>query len=189
MRACKESRATGKKKTECIPELRTSTACDAALMSEGAKTTAARCALCGAAIPAGAKALPNPIPQSAEILAQARAHWADHCAVCHANNGSGEIEMGKNMYPPPPDMRQPATQRKSDGELFYVIKNGVRLTGMPAWGNSEADDADSWKLVNFIRHLTEMTSVEQIEMEKLNPKSAGELAEEEAVVVFGCESQ
>ena len=70
-----------------------------------------------------------------EVLADARAHWADHCAVCHANNGSGDTMYGKTMYPRPPDMRQKDTQEMSDGELYYTIKNGVRLSGMPAFGD------------------------------------------------------
>ncbi len=44
--------------------------------------------------------------------------------------------MGRNMYPPAPDMRLAETQQMTDGELFYIIQNGVRLTGMPAWGSA-----------------------------------------------------
>ncbi len=69
-------------------------------------------------VPASAKDLTNPVPNSQHVLAQARAHWADHCASCHANDGSGEIAMGKQMYPPAPDMRKPETQTLTDGELF-----------------------------------------------------------------------
>jgi mono/diheme cytochrome c family protein len=137
----------------------------------------------GSAIPAAAKASNNPVQNSEETLAEARAHWADHCAGCHANNGSGEVEMGQNMYPPPPDMRQPPTQQRSDGELFFIIKNGIRMTGMPGWGSPGSDD-DSWKLVHFIRHLPQMTFEEQKQMEKLNPKSAAEIAEEAEVESF-----
>jgi mono/diheme cytochrome c family protein len=57
------------------------------------------------AMPANARERSSPIADSAEILADARAHWADHCAACHSNNGSGDAEMGKHMYPPAPDMR------------------------------------------------------------------------------------
>ncbi|MEO7144714.1 MAG: c-type cytochrome [Bryobacteraceae bacterium] len=67
------------------------------------------------------------------MLADARAHWADHCAACHANNGSGDTAMGKHTYPPTPDMRQAETQNLTDGELFYIIQNGSRLTRMPSW--------------------------------------------------------
>ena len=131
------------------------------------------------ALPAGAKERANPVPASLEVLAEARAHWADHCASCHANDGSGDVVMGKHMYPPSPDMRKPATQNLSDGELFYIIQNGIRLTGMPAWGGSDHDAEDSWKLVHFIRHLPDMTLEERKQMEKLNPRSPEELKEEE----------
>jgi mono/diheme cytochrome c family protein len=131
------------------------------------------------ALPAGAKERANPVPASPEVLAEARAHWADHCASCHANDGSGDVAMGKHMYPPSPDMRKSATQNLSDGELFYIIQNGIRLTGMPAWGGSDHDAEDSWKLVHFIRHLPDMTMEERKQMEKLNPRSPEELKEEE----------
>jgi mono/diheme cytochrome c family protein len=133
-----------------------------------------------AALPAGASNQPNPVPDSAEVLAEARAHWADHCAACHSNNGSGEAEMGKHLYPPAPDMRQAETQNLTDGELFYIIQNGIRLTGMPSWGSGASrDEKDSWKLVRFIRHLPKLTPEEEKEMEAANPKSPEELKEEE----------
>ena len=131
------------------------------------------------AVPASAKQRKNPVPDSPHVLAEARAHWADHCAGCHSNNGSGDTEMGKHMYPPAPDMRQEDTQRLSDGELFYIVQNGIRLTGMPAWDTGAThDEQDSWKLVRFIRHLPKLTSEEEQEMESLNPKTPNELKEE-----------
>lgn len=131
------------------------------------------------ALPSGAKDKRNPIANSNEVLAEARAHWADHCALCHANDGSGNSTMGRQMYPPAPDMRQERTQRMTDGELFYIIENGIRLSGMPAWGTGTDQDAgDSWKVVHFIRHLPALSTEEIHEMEKLNPKSPDELEEE-----------
>ncbi len=135
------------------------------------------------ASPADAKDRNNPVPNSPEVLAEARAHWADHCAGCHANNGSGDTEMGKRMYPPAPDMRQAETQQMTDGELFFIIQNGIRLTGMPAWGGSGAsmnhEEQDSWKLVRFIRHLPQVTAEEERQMQSLNPKSPDEIEEEQ----------
>ena len=132
------------------------------------------------AMPADAKSKTNPIPNSPEVLAEASAHWADHCFSCHANDGSGDTVMGKNLYPPAPDMRLPATQQLTDGELFYIIQNGIRLTGMPAWGSGTSqDEEDSWKLVHFIRHLPQITLEEKKAMEKLNPKSPDDLREEQ----------
>jgi mono/diheme cytochrome c family protein len=132
------------------------------------------------AMPADAKSRMNPIDNSAEAVGDGREHWADHCATCHSNDGSGDTAMGKNLYPPAPDMRLPATQQLTDGELFYIIQNGIRLTGMPAWGTgSSHDEEDSWKLVHFIRHLPQLTLEEKKAMEKLNPKSPDDLREEE----------
>jgi len=133
-----------------------------------------------AAMPADARARPNPLQNNPEVLAEARAHWADHCAACHANDGSGDTLLGKHTSPPAPDMRLPATQKLTDGELFYVIQNGIRLTAMPAWSCGSAhDEQDSWKLVYFIRHLPQLTLAEKQEMEKLNPKAPDDLKEEE----------
>src|SRR5713226_4218444 len=131
-----------------------------------------------AALPTDARSRTNPVPKSPEVLADARAHWADHCALCHANDGSGQIEMGQRLYPPAPDMRKERTQQMTDGELFYSIENGIRLSGMPAWGGTEVGERDSWKLVHFIRHLPAMSANEITEMEKLNPKSPEEQEEE-----------
>ena len=132
------------------------------------------------AMPANARERANPIGDSAVVLAEARTHWADHCAACHSNNGSGDAEMGKHMYPPAPDMRQAGTQNLTDGELFYIIQNGIRLTGMPSWGSGTSrDEQDSWKLVRFIRHLPKLTADDEREMKELNPKSPDELKEEQ----------
>ena len=130
------------------------------------------------AVPNDARQRVNPVTKTPEILAQGLAHWADHCAGCHANDGSGDTAMGRGMYPPAPDMRQQATQEMSDGELFYVIENGVRLTGMPAWGGHGHDGVDSWKLVHFIRHLPDLSFSERREMERLNPKGPDQYEEE-----------
>lgn len=137
------------------------------------------------ATPRSARNAPNPVPASPETLAEARAHFADHCALCHGNDGSGETEIGQGLYPKPPDMRQAETQSLSDGEVFYIIRNGIRLTGMPAWGTGSAvEDEDSWKLVNFIRHLPHITTEELEMMKNMNPKSPRELEEEEQIRRF-----
>lgn len=132
------------------------------------------------AIPSDAKQKRNPVPDTADVLIEARAHWADHCATCHGNDGSGQTEIGGNMYPPSPDMREKDTQDMTDGELFYIIQNGIRLSGMPAWSSgSEHDAQDSWKLVRFIRHLPNLSQTEIQEMQKLNPKTPEERGEEQ----------
>lgn len=131
------------------------------------------------AVPSRAKSMKNPVPNTPDNLHEAMAHWADHCAFCHANNGSGDTEVGRNLYPKAPDMRLADTQKLTDGELYYTIKNGIRLTGMPAWGEAGDADEDSWKLVYFIRQLPQLTPEEEQMMKSMNPKVPAEVQEQE----------
>jgi mono/diheme cytochrome c family protein len=130
------------------------------------------------AMPSAAAKKKNPIQPSPETLADGRAHFADHCATCHSNNGSGDNEIGSRIYPRPPDLRRPDTQKMTDGELFYVIEKGIRWTGMPGWQGSHSDE-DNWKLVLFVRHLPKITPEEISAMKKLNPKTPEERQEEQ----------
>jgi mono/diheme cytochrome c family protein len=136
------------------------------------------------ATPRAAKNEKNPVASSSEVLSKAMAHFADHCAVCHANDGSGDTVIGKGLYPKPPDMRKSATQDLTDGELFYIIHNGIRLTGMPAFGDENGPDLESWQLVYFIRHLPRITAEELEQMKGMNPKTPDEWREEEAIKRF-----
>lgn len=132
----------------------------------------------GMAIPSSAKETKNPVLLTPDLMQEARRHFADHCASCHANDGSGNTEIGQNLYPKAPDMRQPRTQSLSDGEIYFIIHNGVRLTGMPAWGPPSGPDNDSWALVHFIRRLPNLTADELKDMEQFNPHSPMEMKEE-----------
>lgn len=137
------------------------------------------------AVPSGDRDRKNPVPLTAEVTAAGMAHWADHCAACHGNDGSGETVMGVGMYPKPPDMRLPATQSLTNGELFYIIENGIRLTGMPAWGDGTVEGAQgSWHLVHFIRKLPALTQEEIAQMEAMNPRSPGDAAADEEMRKF-----
>jgi mono/diheme cytochrome c family protein len=124
-------------------------------------------------LPAEYRRMTNPVAPTPEALRAGMEHWADHCAICHDNNGSGQVPVGRGLFPPAPDMRLAATQRLSDGALFYAIEQGVPLTGMPAWSTGTAGgERESWELVRFIRHLPQITAEELAEMEEINPKSA-----------------
>ena len=126
-------------------------------------------------VPRDARARVNPDPATPDTLKAGMAHWADHCASCHANDGSGQTAIGQGLYPKPPDMRVADTQNLSDGELFYIIEHGVKITGMPAWGSGTPEgDVLTWHLVQFIRHLPTLTADEITEMEELNPRSRAE---------------
>lgn len=130
------------------------------------------------AIPTGARGARSPVAPTEEALRDARLHFADHCATCHGNDGSGDTMMGRGLYPKPPDLRLDETQKLSDGELFWIIENGVRFTGMPAFATPGSAN-DSWKLVDFIRHLPKLTAGEKMEMESYNPKGPDDQKEEQ----------
>jgi hypothetical protein len=122
-------------------------------------------------VPAKIRRASNPIPATPVVLKEARAHWADHCALCHDNDGSGETPVGRRVYPQAPDLRSARMQALTDGELFYAIERGIPWTAMPGWTtNTPEGETQSWALVRFIRHLPSMTAAELREMEGLNPK-------------------
>jgi len=126
-----------------------------------------------ASIPSSAKNLKNPYSATSENMEPGLEHFADHCAICHDNDGSGNSDIGPNLYPKAPDLRLAQTQSLTDGELFYIINNGVRLTGMPGWGKSHTAE-DTWELVLFIRHLPQLRPDEKRRMLEFNPKSYDE---------------
>ena len=132
------------------------------------------------ATPATLRTMPNPVEKTTEVLDDAMGHFADHCATCHANDGSGDTAIGRSFYPKAPDMKASATQSLSDGELFSIIENGIRLTGMPAWGDGTPEgERASWSLVHFIRKLPTLSAEEVERMEALNPKTPAEFREQE----------
>lgn len=117
------------------------------------------------ALPSYVKKLKNPLAPDPIRIAKARDHFADHCAVCHGNRGDAKTAFGEGLYPPPPDLRLHTTQSLTDGEIFNVIKNGIRFTGMPGFGG---DDESNWKLVLFIRRLPNLTDEEVKFMSQIN---------------------
>ena len=137
------------------------------------------------AMPKAQKLMENPVPASDEVLEEARVHFADHCASCHGNDGKGATTIGQNFFPRTPDLTETETQSFSDGGLYYIIHNGVRFTGMPAWGKDNPEpDLESWKLVHFIRHLPNITAEELKAMEKYNPVSQADREEEDEIDRF-----
>jgi predicted CXXCH cytochrome family protein len=115
-------------------------------------------------IPARARDEKSPLPPSPDALRIGRDRFLADCAGCHGRDGSGVSSMGRNLYPKPPDLRAPDTQALTDGQMHYIITNGVRMTGMPAW--PEADHGrvgDAWRLVLFVRSLRPLTDAERQE--------------------------
>jgi mono/diheme cytochrome c family protein len=131
------------------------------------------------AVPSNYRGRLNPVPRTDENVRKGLEHFADHCATCHANDGSGNTTIGRNLFPPAPDMRQAGTQDMTDGELFYIIEEGVRFTGMPAWSSGNpADEELGWQLVHFIRRLPQLTREEIEQMEGMNPRPPEQIRQE-----------
>jgi mono/diheme cytochrome c family protein len=98
-----------------------------------------------------------PVPASFDGPAQVVAgvsHYAEHCAVCHGAPGVERGEIGEGLYPRPPNLAD-AARLYTPGELFWIVKHGIRMTGMPAWGDHSDDEL--WATVAFLRELVEMS--------------------------------
>jgi mono/diheme cytochrome c family protein len=104
------------------------------------------------AIPLQAGKMQNPLPETDEVVSQGQEIFLGSCAQCHGPEARGDTNVGRNMYPPAMDLTSAHVQHWNDAELFWIIQNGVRLTGMPAWKSSLSDN-DTWKLARFIHHL------------------------------------
>ena len=103
----------------------------------------------------------NPVSAQGVDLIEAGGHYEEHCAVCHGDSGNGQPKFHGIMYPRPTDLRSEETQEMSDGELYWVVKNGVRWSGMPAFGKPGDNDEHAWKMVAYVRHLPKLTPAEQ----------------------------
>jgi mono/diheme cytochrome c family protein len=103
-------------------------------------------------IPLEAGKMKNPQPGNEEVVSQGQEVFLGSCAQCHGPEARGDTTVGRNMAPPAMDLTSAHVQHWSDAELFWIIQNGVRLTGMPSWKSSISDD-DTWKLARYIHHL------------------------------------
>ena len=110
-------------------------------------------------IPIEAENKKNPLPDNDEVVKGGKQIFLQSCALCHGTDGHGRTDLGRNMYPPAMDMTSPHVQHWSDAELFWIIQNGVRLTGMPSW-KSVISEGDTWKLARFIHALPQLDAAE-----------------------------
>lgn len=110
------------------------------------------------AIPRSESNRANPHVNDALAIQQGRELFLTRCATCHGTDGRGTTPIGTNIYPRVPDLHGSATQALSDGQIHYIIENGVQLTGMPAMPGLRSSKDDSWALVSYIRSLHSATS-------------------------------
>ena len=146
--------------------------CLALLMWRGFRATATPSAfetvvartLRNLAIPSHERRRKNPLQADSRALREGRESFLMRCAICHGVDGSGKTPIGQNLYPRVPDLHASTTQNLTDGEIHYIIQNGVQLTAMPALANvhRESND-DGWKLVLFVRSLRPLTQKELLQ--------------------------
>jgi mono/diheme cytochrome c family protein len=101
----------------------------------------------------------NPLSKPEDIR-EGLVHFKENCVDCHGAPGVEESEFGQGLNPPAPDLTLPSVQRMRDGELYWVVSNGIRMTGMPAFSPTHKPD-EIWKMVAFVRHMPEITREEQ----------------------------
>ncbi|HYR46707.1 MAG TPA: c-type cytochrome [Thermoanaerobaculia bacterium] len=102
----------------------------------------------------------NPFAASPQVLGEGFAHYKENCAVCHGAPGVDASEAAEGLNPPAPDLTLPRVQARPDGEIFWIVSNGIKMTGMPAFSPTHKPD-ECWKLVAFLRHLPEITEDER----------------------------
>ncbi len=120
------------------------------------------------AIPRAARREQTPLEATSENVSEGHDQFTARCASCHGTDADGKTAMGRALYPRVPDLRSSQTQSLTDGELHYIIENGVQLTGMPALAKPHQENtSDSWKLVLFIRSLRPFSKTELAENAKI----------------------
>ena len=106
------------------------------------------------------KDITDPIAKDAGAIARGMTHYRENCLPCHGAPGIEPAEFHEGLNPSPPDIDAPALQHDTDAELFWVIKNGIRMTGMPAFGGNHKDE-EIRDIVAFVRHAPQITDAER----------------------------
>jgi cytochrome c len=101
----------------------------------------------------GGKNDKNPIVYSADAAKEGGEHFQHHCQICHGLDGQNTgVPFAEQMSPPVADLASKDVQGYTDGQLRWIIQNGIGPSGMPAWKGILEDD-EMWKIVHYIRHL------------------------------------
>jgi mono/diheme cytochrome c family protein len=106
----------------------------------------------------------NPLPATPETLRGGLAHFRENCVVCHGAPGVDPGEIGQGLNPGAPDLTLPRVQGRSDGQLYWIVDEGIRMSGMPAFGVTHGEN-ELWQIVAFLRHLPEITDAEKAQLQ------------------------
>lgn len=102
----------------------------------------------------------NPFASDERARGAGLSHYKANCLECHGAPSVGMSEFAKGLHPPAPKLTAPRTRGMSDAELFWVVSNGIRMTGMPAFSPTHGKD-EIWQIVTFVRHLGQLTEAEK----------------------------
>ena len=102
----------------------------------------------------------NPLARSPAAVAAGLVLFRTHCVACHGAPGVDPTEAGASLNPPAPGLTAARVQARSDGELKWIVSNGIRMTGMPAFGASRSE-GEVWQLVAALRRLPKLSSEER----------------------------
>lgn len=105
----------------------------------------------------------NPLPATPENLRGGLAHFRENCVICHGAPGVDPGEIGQGLNPGAPDLTLPRVQARTDGQLYWLVDEGIKMTGMPAFGPTH-DENEIWQIVAFLRHLPEITPEETAQL-------------------------
>jgi mono/diheme cytochrome c family protein len=114
----------------------------------------------------------NPIPPTAENLQEGEHEYDEHCAVCHGLDGNAENRIGGDFYPPVPRLSKGATFL-SDGQLHFIVSNGIRMTAMPGFATRHSSD-ELWKIILWVRHFPNLTAQEHATIQARMKEEGGD---------------
>ena len=117
---------------------------------EGAPTLDQRAKLL--TIPDEYKNRANPLPANYGNLTEGRARFEQYCALCHGLDGKAATLLGRSLYPPAADLTLPQVSKYTDGQLYWIISEGIRFSGMPAT-RAYSTEEQIWRLVLHLRQL------------------------------------
>lgn len=105
---------------------------------------------------------PAPKLDDAGLLTMGAEHYAEMCTGCHLAPGMEDTEMRAGLYPQPPNLAEHSKYRSAEA-TFWIIKHGLKMSGMPAWGTTH-DDKSIWAMVAFLRKLPDLSAAEYATM-------------------------
>jgi mono/diheme cytochrome c family protein len=105
----------------------------------------------------------NPYGGDPSAIATGLRHYRENCIDCHGARDIDTTEFAKGLMPGPPMLDMKDVQEMSDGEMYWIVSHGLRMTGMPAFSPTHSDE-EIWKIVAFVRHLPKLTDAEVAEL-------------------------